>query len=153
MSAFETMTFAPAVELLPATRRYAALGDSYAPQVPTTPLPEARLLHFNTALAQRIGLDAGAGQADDLADQGNRPAGGRDVEPALQAALPAIHGLLETNWITMKRSRAFINRRTFDPSLRPRLHGRGQRLAAMGRRQQPQHGFEREGSAGIVHAW
>ena len=64
MSAFEAMTFAPAVDLLTMTRRYAALGDSYAPQVPTTPLPEPRLLHFNTALAQQIGLDASiAGQA------------------------------------------------------------------------------------------
>ena len=32
------------------------------------------------------------------------------------------------------------------------LPGRGQGLAAMGRRQQPQHGFGREGPAGVIHA-
>jgi len=43
--------------LLPQERRFAGLGDTYAPQVPTTPLPEPRLLHLNAALAQQIGLD------------------------------------------------------------------------------------------------
>jgi uncharacterized protein YdiU (UPF0061 family) len=41
----------------PPERRFASLGDTYAPQVPTTPLPEPRLLHLNSALAQQIGLD------------------------------------------------------------------------------------------------
>jgi len=43
--------------LLPEARRFSSLGDTYAPQVPTTPLPEPRLLHLNTALAEQIGLD------------------------------------------------------------------------------------------------
>ncbi len=51
----ETVAGTPA--LLPEARRFAALGDTYAPQIPTTTLPEPRLLHFNAALAQQIGLD------------------------------------------------------------------------------------------------
>ena len=64
MSAGEAARFDTEVQLLPAARRYATLGDSYAPQVATTALPEPRLLHFNAALAQQIGLDSSAaGQA------------------------------------------------------------------------------------------
>lgn len=48
--------------LLDPPLRFAALGDDYAPQIPTTPLPEPRLLHFNTALARDIGLDPGVAQ-------------------------------------------------------------------------------------------
>ena len=62
------------VGLLPLTQRYAALGESYAPQVATTPLPEPRLLHLNTALAQQIGLDdALAGPEFSAIMAGNQP--------------------------------------------------------------------------------
>ncbi|MDE0854212.1 MAG: YdiU family protein [Nevskia sp.] len=44
--------------LLPQARRYAALGERYAAEVATTPLPEPQLLHVNTALAQQIGVDS-----------------------------------------------------------------------------------------------
>jgi uncharacterized protein YdiU (UPF0061 family) len=61
MSADGTVPFA-APPLLPQPRRYAALGDSYAPQVATTALPEPLLLHFNAALADEIGIEATAAQ-------------------------------------------------------------------------------------------
>jgi len=75
MNAPEAAGFDCSVQLLPPARRYASLGDSYAPQVATTPLPEPQLLHCNAALAQQIGLDAGsAGQAAFTAVMaGNQP--------------------------------------------------------------------------------
>ncbi|HZR37922.1 MAG TPA: YdiU family protein [Nevskia sp.] len=45
---------------LPPQRRFGALGDTYAPQVPATPLPEPQLLHLNRALAEQIGFDPAA---------------------------------------------------------------------------------------------
>jgi uncharacterized protein YdiU (UPF0061 family) len=57
MNAASTTAAAAAAELLAPERRFATLGDNYAPQVPTTPLPEPRLLHLNSALAEQIGLD------------------------------------------------------------------------------------------------
>src|SRR5882757_11111773 len=59
--------------LAPLPRRYAALGDSYAPQVATTPLPEPRLLHLNTALAQQIGLGGAADPEFTAIMAGNQP--------------------------------------------------------------------------------
>jgi serine/tyrosine/threonine adenylyltransferase len=62
LNAPETRDYTPTVPLLPPPQRFAALGDDYAPEVPTTPLPEPRLLHFNAALAQQIGLEPGVAQ-------------------------------------------------------------------------------------------
>lgn len=64
----------PPALLLP-QRRFAALGDRYAPQVPTTPLPEPRLLHFNADLAGEIGLDPADAASPEFAATmaGNRP--------------------------------------------------------------------------------
>ncbi len=53
--------FTARVQLLPEALRFATLGERYAPQVPTTPLPQPHLLHFNIALAGEIGLDRAAG--------------------------------------------------------------------------------------------
>jgi uncharacterized protein YdiU (UPF0061 family) len=71
----ETPAFEARVELLPPPRRFAALGDAYAPQVATTPLPEPRMLHYNTALAEQIGLQDDAAQQPGLTAilAGNRP--------------------------------------------------------------------------------
>ncbi|MDR3417438.1 MAG: YdiU family protein [Nevskia sp.] len=67
--------FDAAVPLLPPARRFAALGDDYAPQTATTPLPEPSLLHFNQDLALRIGLDPQAARQAEFAQAmaGNRP--------------------------------------------------------------------------------
>lgn len=68
-------SFTPPVPLLAPPLRFAALGDDYAPQVPTTPLPEPRLLHFNAALAQQIGLAADTALQPEFTAilAGNRP--------------------------------------------------------------------------------
>jgi uncharacterized protein YdiU (UPF0061 family) len=52
-------TGASPLPLLPPERRFAALGDAYMAQVPTTPLAQPRLAHFNAGLAAEIGLPPG----------------------------------------------------------------------------------------------
>ncbi|MBL6752108.1 MAG: YdiU family protein [Nevskia sp.] len=55
---------AGAPPLLPAQRRFASLGAPYVAQVPTAPLAEPQLAHFNAGLAEEIGLAPGcAGEA------------------------------------------------------------------------------------------
>ena len=73
--------------LLPQPRRFAALGADYAPKVPTAPLPEPRLLHFNAALAAEIGLDAAAAQSTAFAEAlaGNRVWPGYDTVSSVYA--------------------------------------------------------------------
>jgi uncharacterized protein YdiU (UPF0061 family) len=43
--------------LLPRPQRYAALGAPYLVPVPTTPLPDVRLVHANAPLAAELGFD------------------------------------------------------------------------------------------------
>ena len=43
---------------LPLDHAYATLGDGYHARVSPSPLPEARLLHFNTEAAALIGTSA-----------------------------------------------------------------------------------------------
>lgn len=60
---------------LPLAPRYAELGPSYHTPVAATPLPRPRLVHFNTALALDLGLDASEAGSPELLDilAGNRP--------------------------------------------------------------------------------
>lgn len=60
---------------LPLAPRYAALGPPYHTQVAATPLSKPRLVHFNTALALDLGLDAGEANSPELLGilAGNRP--------------------------------------------------------------------------------
>ncbi|SMF97544.1 Uncharacterized conserved protein YdiU, UPF0061 family [Methylomagnum ishizawai] len=51
---------------LPLAPRYAALGRPYQVEVPATPLPEPRLVHFNAPLALELGLDVGETQNPEL---------------------------------------------------------------------------------------
>ncbi len=59
---------------LPFANHYERLGDAYFSRVATTSLPDARLLHFNNALAAELGLDEQAADDPDLttALAGNR---------------------------------------------------------------------------------
>jgi uncharacterized protein YdiU (UPF0061 family) len=48
------------IDLPLAAPRFAALGRPYAVEITSTPLPDPQLLHFNTALAESLGIDAAA---------------------------------------------------------------------------------------------
>jgi uncharacterized protein YdiU (UPF0061 family) len=45
------------IDLPNSAPRFAALGKPYTVEIPSTPLPDPKLLHFNAALAESLGID------------------------------------------------------------------------------------------------
>ena len=76
-----------ALQALQLDNRFAALGENYFSRVTPTPLPDARLLHFNEAAAALIDLDPAEAQNPAFTETmaGNRPLPGGDPLATLYA--------------------------------------------------------------------
>ena len=95
LSGHDTQVLREPLEM-PSAPRWAALGAPYVQPVAAWPLPEARLLYWNTGLAAHIGLDQTGGDSPEVLSwsSGNAP------WPRQQACASAYAGHQFGNWVS-----------------------------------------------------